>query len=218
MSHIQSPREIIDRRRLAAAVEADEDASVETKRARLVEVLKDALKSGTAAIRGRLESGRANGLETVAAHSYLMDQIIRVLFDAVTTHFMPSGVRTTGERLSIVALGGYGRGELAPLSDIDLLFLLPYKQTPWGESVVEAILYFLWDLRQKVGHSTRSVDECLRQARDDMTVRTALLESRFILGDEDRRLAHSRPSKGTLVSLVVSALGRLLARCPARTM
>ena len=85
--------------------------------------------------------------------------------------------------MAIVATGGYGRGLLAPGSDIDLLFLLPYKQTAWGESVAEAILYCLWDMGLKVGHATRSVDECIRQAKADMTIRTALLEARFLLGD-----------------------------------
>src|SRR4029077_18022261 len=88
-----------------------------------------------------------------------------------------------GERMAIVATGGYGRGLLAPGSDIDLLFLLPYKQTAWGESVAEAILYCLGDLGLKVGHATRSIDECIRQAKADMTIRTAILESRFLLGD-----------------------------------
>jgi UTP:GlnB (protein PII) uridylyltransferase len=86
--------------------------------------------------------------------------------------------------MAIVATGGYGRGLLAPGSDIDLLFLLPYKQTAWGESVAEAILYCLWDLGLKVGHATRSIDECIRQAKADMTIRTAILESRFLLGDK----------------------------------
>ena len=71
--------------------------------------------------------------------------------------------------MAIVATGGYGRGLLAPGSDIDLLFLLPYKQTAWGESVAEAILYCLWDMGLKVGHATRSVNECIRQAKADMT-------------------------------------------------
>jgi [protein-PII] uridylyltransferase len=185
MSHIQNPRQIIDRRRLVTLLDGDEDASQSAKRAQLVDVLKTALKDGTAAIRARLESGQANGLETVAAHSYLMDQIIRVLFDAVTTHFMPSGVRTTGERLSIVALGGYGRGELAPLSDIDLLFLLPYKETPFSEQVVEFMLYVLWDLGLKVGQAVRSVTENIVQAKADMTIRTTLVDARWIWGDQD---------------------------------
>ena len=88
-------------------------------------------------------------------------------------------------RLVVAAVGGYGRATLAPGSDIDLLFLLADNEAEHGERVAEAMLYLLWDLRQKVGHSTRSVDECLRQSRSDMTIRTALLEARFILGDED---------------------------------
>ena len=86
--------------------------------------------------------------------------------------------------MAIVATGGYGRGLLAPFSDVDLLFLLPYKQTPWGESVVEYMLYLLWDLGLKVGHATRTVDQSLKLARADITIRTALLDSRLILGDE----------------------------------
>src|SRR6218665_1359835 len=85
--------------------------------------------------------------------------------------------------MAVVATGGYGRGLQAPGSDIDLLFLLPYKQTAWGEQVAEAILYCLWDTGLKVGHATRSVDECIRQSKADMTIRTAILEARFLLGD-----------------------------------
>ena len=85
--------------------------------------------------------------------------------------------------MAVVATGGYGRGLQAPGSDIDLLFVLPYKQTAWGEQVAESILYCLWDTGLKVGHATRSVDECIRQAKADMTIRTAILEARFLLGD-----------------------------------
>jgi len=83
----------------------------------------------------------------------------------------------------VVATGGYGRGLLAPGSDIDLLFLLPYKQTAWGESIAETILYCLWDMGLKVGHATRSINECIRQAKADMTIRTAVLEARYLVGD-----------------------------------
>ncbi len=86
--------------------------------------------------------------------------------------------------MSIIATGGYGRGLMAPESDIDLLFVLPYKQTAWGEQVAEAMLYCLWDMGLKVGHATRSIDESVRQARADMTIRTSVLESRYLAGDQ----------------------------------
>ncbi len=150
-----------------------------------VELYRKALDTGHARARALLEEGgNGSGMACARAISHLEDELIRSIHKFVIEHLYPAENRSAGERLAIAAVGGYGRGTLAPGSDIDLLFLLPYKQTAWGESVVEAILYILWDLRQKVGHSTRSVDECLRQAREDMTVRTALLEARFILGDE----------------------------------
>ena len=112
----------------------------------------------------------------------MQDDIIRMLYELVGTLYR-SAAPSDGERMAVVATGGYGRGLLAPGSDIDLLFLLPYKQTAWGESVAEGILYCLWDMGLKVGHATRSVDECIRQAKADMTIRTALLEARYLLGD-----------------------------------
>ncbi|HFC05459.1 MAG TPA: bifunctional uridylyltransferase/uridylyl-removing protein, partial [Rhizobiales bacterium] len=117
--------------------------------------------------------------------SVFQDNLIIALHDLATTHFYPSINPSTSEHLSVVAVGGYGRGTLAPGSDIDLLFLLPYKQTAWGESVVEFILYILWDLRFKVGHATRSVDECIRLARSDTTILTSVLEARIICGDPE---------------------------------
>ncbi|MGE3150207.1 MAG: [protein-PII] uridylyltransferase [Pseudorhodoplanes sp.] len=125
-----------------------------------------------------------HGRHCAALLSFMQDEIIRVLFDFVSQHLYPSQNPSEAERMAIIATGGYGRGLLAPGSDIDLLFLLPYKQTAWGESVAEAILYCLWDMGLKVGHATRSVDECVRQARADMTVRTAILEARFLLGEQ----------------------------------
>lgn len=143
--------------------------------------------------RRALEDGRAGivaaffatgeGLSCARNLASLEDEIVRAIKDYVTRHVYPLEKPSRSERLCIVAVGGYGRFTLAPGSDIDLLFLLPYKQTPWGESVVEAMLYMLWDLKQKVGHATRSVDECIRQAKADMTIRTSLIEARFIDGD-----------------------------------
>src|SRR5207302_1031512 len=115
---------------------------------------------------------------------FLIDQLIRALYDLVTERVYPLANPTQGEKLAIVAVGGYGRGELAPYSDIDLLFLLPYKQTPHTEQVIESLLYFLWDLGLKVGQATRSVAECLRYAKGDLTIRTALLEARYVWGEQ----------------------------------
>src|SRR5882724_1033289 len=115
---------------------------------------------------------------------FVQDEIIRILFDAATRHLYRSPIPSGAERMAVVATGGYGRGLMAPESDIDLLFILPYKQTAWGEQVAEAVLYSLWDMGLKVGHATRSVDESIRQARGDMTIRTAILETRFLTGDQ----------------------------------
>src|SRR5579862_8043251 len=115
---------------------------------------------------------------------FVQDEIIRILFDAATRHLYHSPIPSGAERMAVVATGGYGRGLMAPESDIDLLFILPYKQTAWGEQVAEAILYCLWDMGLKVGHATRSVDESIRQARGDMTIRTAILETRYLAGDQ----------------------------------
>ncbi|WP_036289290.1 [protein-PII] uridylyltransferase [Methylocystis sp. ATCC 49242] len=152
------------------------------RRTAVVELFRAALDEGRARARARLEA-RGSGMECGRLLSQLEDELIGAIYDYVVRYVYTVDNPTFAERLTIVAVGGYGRGLLAPGSDIDLLFLLPYKQTPWGESVIEAILYILWDLRQKVGHASRSVAECMRQARDDMTIRTTLLEARFILGN-----------------------------------
>ncbi len=114
----------------------------------------------------------------------VQDEIIRAAHIWATRYVFPRENPSEAEALAIAAVGGYGRGTLAPGSDIDLLFILPYKQTPWGESVTEFVLYMLWDLGQKVGHAVRSVEDSIRMARSDMTVRTATLESRFLTGQK----------------------------------
>ncbi len=145
-------------------------------------------------LKARLTEGRAraealllkdrHGRRCAERLCQMQDEIIRILFDFASTVLYPPQVRSEAERMTVVATGGYGRGLLAPGSDIDLLFLLPYKQTAWSESVAEALLYCLWDMGLKVGHASRSVSECIRQAKADMTIRTSLLESRYLLGDK----------------------------------
>ena len=144
--------------------------------------LKAALLQGRAAAERLLIKERA-GRRCAERLCWMQDEILRVLYEFVAKHLYPAQNPSEAERMAIIGTGGYGRGILAPGSDIDLLFLLPYKQTAWGESVAESILYCLWDMGLKVGHATRSVTECIRQAKADMTVRTAVLEARYLLGD-----------------------------------
>src|SRR5258705_5882382 len=134
-------------------------------------------------VKAGMESGVSPGLSVARALSALQDTTIQVLYDFAVRHFYPAPNPTTSERLAIVATGGYGRGLLAPASDIDLLFVRPFKETAWDESVIEFILHMLWDIGLKVGHATRSVPECVRLAKQDITIRTSLLEARFLWGD-----------------------------------
>lgn len=152
-------------------------------RVRVLQRLKALKQFGRAEARTLLER-TGNGLACAGALSSFQDEIIKLIYDFSTTHIYRAQNPSEAERMALVATGGYGRGLLAPGSDVDLLFLLPYKQTAWGESVAESLLYFLWDLGYKVGHATRTVDQTLRAARDDMTIRTALLDARFVYGDK----------------------------------
>jgi [protein-PII] uridylyltransferase len=125
-----------------------------------------------------------NGRACAEGLCAFQDALIKLAYEFTTNHVYLAENPSAAERMAIVAQGGYGRGLLAPESDIDLLFLLPYKQTAWGESVAEYMLYILWDLGFKVGHATRTIDQCVRLSLSDMTIRTALLDARLILGDE----------------------------------
>ena len=164
-----------------AAICGEEPTPV-AARPKVVDEFRAALEDGRAVARRELESG-GRGLVCARFLSDLEDELIRAIYRYVTRYVHVAGNPSFEEKLTIVAVGGYGRGALAPGSDIDLLFLLPSKQTPWGESVVEAILYVLWDLRQKVGHASRSIAECMSHSKSDMTIRTTLTEARFIFGN-----------------------------------
>ena len=206
---IANQREIIDRRALQERLTALAEAG-EPERRQVVEVLKQAFQAGRSEVRQRFERG-ASGTEVVRSLSFLVDQLIRTLYDFVTEAVYPAANPTAGEHLAIVAVGGYGRGELAPFSDIDLLFLHPYKTTPYTEQVVEYLLYTLWDVGLKVGHATRSVEDSLRQARSDLTIRTALLEARFLWGDqmlysELKQQLENAVFKGSAAEFVVAKL------------
>ncbi|MGB7657483.1 MAG: [protein-PII] uridylyltransferase [Pseudolabrys sp.] len=177
--------ELIDVRAITADLEKLAKAHTGNERdlrSLVAQKLKVALTDGRAKAEQLLLKDR-HGRRCAERLCKIEDEVIRILFEFARKHLYPSQNPSEAERMAVVATGGYGRGLQAPGSDIDLLFLLPYKQTAWGESIAEAILYCLWDLGLKVGHATRSVDECIRQAKADMTIRTAILEARFLLGD-----------------------------------
>src|SRR5450759_2244735 len=177
--------ELIDGRAIAADLEklAKTHSGGERElRTALAQRLKTALNDGRAKAEQLLLKDR-HGRRCAERLCRLEDEIIRLLFEFARKHLYQSQNPSEAEHMAVIATGGYGRGLQAPGSDIDLLFLLPYKQTAWGESIAEAILYCLWDTGLKVGHATRSVDECIRQSKADMTIRTAILEARFLHGD-----------------------------------
>jgi [protein-PII] uridylyltransferase len=169
--------------------------------ARLADLVKEsgkpvlAVRNGVTALvkealaQARLEAERrlrhdGKGTRCAELLSHVQDQIIGLIFDFACTEVFPgekTGAAT--ESLSVIAVGGYGRGTLAPGSDIDLLFLVPAKPSPRSLNIIEFILYTLWDARQKVGHATRSIDECLKLAKTDNTILTSILEARYICGD-----------------------------------
>jgi [protein-PII] uridylyltransferase len=185
VTRIANQRGVIDRRALAAAIaELVEQNGPAKARPQIVELLRGALTSGRVEIDRRLLEKPSAGHMSAEAQAFLVDQLVRLIHDHVVGDVYPSSNRSTGERLTIMAVGGYGRGEMAPHSDVDIAFITPIKQTPWCEQVIEATLYFLWDLGLKVGHSSRSLDETVRMGRSDLTIRTAMLEGRYVWGDQ----------------------------------
>ena len=172
--HLPNRRAIVDRRALAARLAALADPIP----ALMVPVLAEALAAGRAEIARRLAEHPARGLEAAGGQAYLIDQLLRLLLDSAVRLYPEA------EPVALVAVGGYGRGEMAAHSDVDIAFLTAEAPSPEAQNVVEAVLYALWDLRLKVGHSVRSLTDMVAQARGDMTVRTALLESRFVAGSE----------------------------------
>ncbi len=168
------------RETLTALFKAHGDAA--EARPAIVERLKTLVKAARGTARLQLEAD-GNGRRCATGLARFQDELVRLLHDYTVAHVYRATNPSEAERMAIVATGGYGREMLAPGSDIDLLFLLPYKQTPWGESVAEYMLYLLWDLGFKVGHATRTVDQCVKLAREDLTIRTSLIDMWLVHGD-----------------------------------
>jgi len=204
---------VVDGRRLraqlsAAALAAQGDEAAQRRGA--LEALKAALFRGRMIAKERLENG-AGGVDTARLLCGVTDEVVQALYDFTTVHVFRARNPTSGERIALMAVGGYGRGALAPFSDIDLLFVRPYKETAHTESVIEYMLYALWDLGFKVGHASRTVNECIKLARDDMTIRTSILEARHLTGDarlaaDLRRRYRDEVVKGTGAAFVAAKL------------
>jgi [protein-PII] uridylyltransferase len=172
---VDNRRAIIDRRAISdAAAQLAPGQSAE-----LLAILREALKNGRAEIARRLAAEPGAGRASARATAFLHDQLLRIIYEHVT-----AGMKMEGP-LTIVGMGGTGRGEMAPFSDVDLMFLTADKPSPTVERATEAMLHLLWDIKLKVGHSVRSVDQMIAFAKKDMTVRTACLESRLLWGDQD---------------------------------
>jgi [protein-PII] uridylyltransferase len=184
---IPRQRDIIDRRALSALVdEAVAQLGAAEARPQIVTILRDALAKGRGELATRLAETPGAGHEITHGHAFLIDQVIRVVHDHVVTNLHPLPAKPqAGDRLAVLAVGGYGRGEMCPHSDVDIAFITPAKASAACEQAIEAMLYFLWDLGLTVGHSSRSLDDMVRQAKADLTIRTAILESRYLWGDKD---------------------------------
>ena len=153
------------------------------ERGKLVSLLKELKSKGFDRISFELRKNPLKARKAISSYAFLTDCLVTSAWKFATEIQFPSHNPTEAEKLSIISVGGYGRREMAPFSDVDLLFLTPYKMAPWSENVIETVLYLLWDLKLKVGHSSRSIKDCLRLGSEDYTIRTAMLEHRFVCGD-----------------------------------
>ena len=198
--------DIIDRRALRSALTqaliSAEPTGGEQRKA-VVPLLKAAMKLGRDRIAAAFAVAPFEAGATTRAYAWLTDSIVIEVFNLAQTHLHPLPNPTEAERIALIAVGGSGRGEMAPHSDVDLLFLAPYKLTPWAESLIESMLYILWDLKLKVGHASRTVKDCLRLAREDYTIRTSLVEERFLAGDENLAIELTKRLRTDLFAVTI---------------
>jgi len=168
--------------RRARRAEAKAGGAPDRRRLRL-EFFRQALAEGLDSLKVRHVEG-ASGQESVRTYARLMDDVILSLTRLVAADAAVDGLQPTP--LVVMALGGFGRGELHPLSDIDLMVIYEGELTPYTQRMMQELLYSLWDLGLHVGHSLRSLDDCVAMARTDFPSRTSMHEARYLAGD--RRL------------------------------
>ncbi len=179
-----SRRKIINRQILQFALEDifKQDIKPNQRRILCIKIYKQTLDNAFLEVKQRFMANQ-NGALAVAGNCFIIDQLLRVIYHMASRYLYPAANPTTSERICFTAVGGYGRGVLAPHSDVDILFLHDYKQAPRIEQLVEETLYTMWDLGLKVGYSTRSIDDCIRLAKQDNTIATSILEARYICGE-----------------------------------
>jgi [protein-PII] uridylyltransferase len=158
--------------------------NVSKTREGLVAVLSNTIESARKKAESSLKR-HGNGIRTAQSISEFQDTLIKTVYEFIVQNVYSPKDQKNIDKICLVAVGGYGRGTLAPFSDIDLLFLHSNKLNNWTESVIEYMLYILWDLGFKVGHATRNLDQCLELSKSDLTIRTSILEARYIHGHKD---------------------------------
>jgi [protein-PII] uridylyltransferase len=203
---VDNRRAIIDRRAIADRISALKAGK--RLNAEVTVILAKALVAGREEIGRRLSEEPGNGRAAAQANAFLHDQLVRLAYEFIEECFIGAPI---GDGLALVGLGGTGRGEMAPYSDLDLMFLTVKAPTPEQERAAEAILHMLWDLKLKVGHSVRSAAQLIALAKKDMTIRTAFLEARWLWGDEklfDATMARFRKDvvAGTAAEYVTAKL------------
>jgi [protein-PII] uridylyltransferase len=154
-------------------------------------VFRAALRDGRETLKARYFESPSSVVRLVAAQAALVDELVKRAWQRHTVpgaHIKPA----------LVAVGGYGRGELHPASDVDLLILLDREGPAAARALVEPLLRFLWDMGLEVGHSVRTVAQCIEEAKHDLTVATNLMESRLLAGSEElleRMRARTAPGR-----------------------
>src|SRR5215813_13406149 len=156
---------------------------VDRRRRVRLDVLRQHLHSNVEFLRAA-HLGGASGQQSVQAYAAFMDGFLGTLYRVASADARREGA--TPAPLVLVALGGYGRGELHPLSDLDLMVIYDGELGPYVQRVTQGLLYSLWDLGLTVGHSVRSLPDCVAMARTDFASRTSMQAARFVVGD--RRL------------------------------
>lgn len=178
-------RALVDLAALNARLDADLAAEPDPRARRALAVghLAAALREGNANLRAALIEAPRDSRRFVCGQTWLVDAVVTAALGTATRFLVEPGLSGPPPGLAVLAVGGYGRAEMAPASDVDLLFLTAGQPRTQIQAVIEATLYLLWDLKLKLGHASRTIEDCLRFGREDMTIRTALLERRHVWGD-----------------------------------